>query len=122
MDMSELTSSVFRRGRLTWNLAARAAALWLITAGALPAAHAAKAEIADIDEDLRASIQKEKVKQHKARADQRSKNSGGNSGQNSECGHVDIGNTDNSKGSSAVSQREKTVVITGPVINATNCK
>ena len=86
-----------------------------------PFTHAANADPMDIDPNLQAKIAREKLKQ--TRGSGGSKMENGMSNQNSGCGQVDIGNSDpNPKGSRAMSQREKTVIVTGPVINATKCR
>jgi hypothetical protein len=79
----------------------------------------ASAEAVDMDEKDRALVAKEGLKQK--RDSQGGK--GGKKGSNSQCGQVDIGNDSSSKkGSAAIADRQKTVIITGNVINTANCK
>jgi hypothetical protein len=91
-----------------------------------PLTHAASADPMDIDPNLQAKIAREKLKQTRGAGGSNMENgmsNMGNSNKNSGCGQVDIGNSDSSqKGSRAMSQREKTVIVTGPVINATKCR
>lgn len=80
--------------------------------------YCANSDILDVDPGLQAKIAREKLKQTRA-------SSGGDAGgaSNNGCGQIDIGNDDSSKrGSNQVSQRDKTVIVTGPVINATKCQ
>lgn len=83
---------------------------------------AASAEILDIDDDLRAEMQKEKLKQSRAAQ----ANDGGNGGDQNGCGQVDIGNSGNAAGGNSAIQKinpkDQTVIVTGPVINMANCK
>lgn len=92
-----------------------AAALAMVTVPALQApVYAANADPLDIDPDLAAKVAREKLKQRQGK-DAAGKKKG-------DCGKIDIGNTDNSKSASQrVAPKEKTVIITGPVINATKC-
>lgn len=79
----------------------------------------ARAEALDIDDKDRALVSKESLKQ------KRDSNAAGKSGKgsNSQCGQVDIGNDSaNKKGSQQVVERQKTVIVTGNVINTANCK
>lgn len=78
-------------------------------------AYGASADPVDIDPDLAAKVAREKLKQRQAQQ------SGDAKKTKSECGKVDIGNTDNSKSADKVNSKEKTVIITGPVINAAKC-
>ena len=80
--------------------------------------HAATAGVIDIDDELRATISKEKTKQR--RNEHTAGGQGG--GQQGGCGQIDIGNEQEKKGSKQIASREKTVIVTGPVINATKCK
>jgi len=82
----------------------------------------------DLDPGLAAKLAKEKVKQRGPRrrsADYGSRNSGGNAGSDN-CGQVDIGNS-NSSGQRQTAaerfrERNRTVIVTGPVINAARCR
>jgi hypothetical protein len=79
--------------------------------------HAATAGVIDIDDELRATISKEKTKQRR-----NEHTAGGQGGKQGGCGQIDIGNEEEKKGSKQIASREKTVIVTGPVINATKCK
>jgi hypothetical protein len=79
--------------------------------------HAATAGVIDIDDELRATISKEKTKQRR-----NEQTAGGQGGKQGGCGQIDIGNEEEKKGSKQIASREKTVIVTGPVINATKCK
>jgi uncharacterized protein YpmS len=86
--------------------------------------HAAEAEPDDIDDNLRAKIQKEKVKTSR---DRKTGNEMENSGMedisasNSNC-DINIGNqTAPQKGSNQIAARDQTVIVTGPVVNTGNC-
>jgi hypothetical protein len=81
--------------------------------------HAATAGVIDIDDELRATIAKEKTKQ---RRNEHTAGGQGGGGQQGGCGQIDIGNEQEKKGSKQVASREKTVIVTGPVINATKCR
>ncbi|MFK7967464.1 MAG: hypothetical protein AB8C46_26170 [Burkholderiaceae bacterium] len=84
----------------------------------------------DLDPGLAAKLAKEKVKQRGPRrrsAHYGSRNSGSNAGGGSDgCGQVDIGNS-NSSGQRQTAaerfrERNRTVIVTGPVINAARCR
>ena len=81
----------------------------------------------DLDPGLAAKLAKEKVKQRGPRrrsADYGSRNSGGNAGSDN-CGSVDIGNSNNNRRMTAAErfrERNRTVIVTGPVINAARCR
>jgi len=87
--------------------------------------HAASADAPDIDDDLRAKIQKEKVKTNKDKHG--AGDEMGNSGMedmnasNSNC-DINIGNQNSSqKGTNGIASRDQTVIVTGPVVNTGNC-
>lgn len=84
-------------------------------------ANAASAEPSGLDPELAAKVARERLKQSQ-RGAQSGNGKGG--GGDSSCGQVDIGN-DNPNDRSAASrlnQRSKTVIVTGPVINAARCR
>jgi hypothetical protein len=77
---------------------------------------AARADVVDMDEKDRALVAKETLKQNRQQKS-------GKNGSNAGCGQVDIGNDSSSKkGSSQIADRQKTVIVTGNVINTANCK
>ncbi len=81
-----------------------------------------RADTVDLEDSERALVAKEGLRQRRdAKSDQR-KMGGSKSGSSSDCGKVDIGNDDNSKGSSRIAERQKTVIVTGNVINTANCR
>ena len=76
----------------------------------------ARADAVDMDDKDRALVAKETIKQNKNK-------SSGKAGSNANCGSVDIGNdSSNKKGSSQIADRQKTVIVTGNIINTANCK
>ncbi len=76
----------------------------------------ARSEAVDMDDKDRALVAKETIKQNKNKAS-------GKAGSNANCGSVDIGNdSSNKKGSSQIADRQKTVIVTGNIINTANCK
>ena len=76
----------------------------------------ARADALDLDDKDRALVAKETVKGNKNKQS-------GKSGSNANCGQVDIGNdSSNKKGSAQIAERQKTVIVTGNVINTANCK
>lgn len=83
-------------------------------------AWAASAESLDLDPNLAAKVGKEKLKA----SNQALRNpSPGGAGDSSNCGQVDIGNDSGPKSASQrLNPRDKTIVITGPVINAARCR
>ncbi|MFN9773390.1 MAG: hypothetical protein ACK54X_12330 [Burkholderiales bacterium] len=97
------------------------AALAVATLGAVAGtALAATAEPSGLDPELAAKVARERAKQNRRGAEL------GDAGGNDKggCGQVDIGN-DNSKDRSAASrviERNRTVIVTGPVINAARCR
>ncbi|HYD97517.1 MAG TPA: hypothetical protein VEC01_19505 [Noviherbaspirillum sp.] len=81
---------------------------------------AASADIIDMEPDLAAKVNREKLKQKRQ---QNEMNAGNKVRDKESCGKIDIGNNDAPKrGAAAIAQRETTVVVTGNVINATNCR
>lgn len=84
---------------------------------------AADAEIFDIEPNLRARIARERANQ---RRDERRSFGAVNEagGGAADCGSVNIGNADQNDNSarSRLSQRQQTVIVTGPVINTARCR
>ena len=107
-----------RSGNRRWMVAA------IVAVGVLGsgAAQAASAESIDLDPSLSAKVGKERLKASNQAL--RSPSAGGpGGGDSSNCGQVDIGNTNGPKtGSQRLNQKEQTIVITGPVINAARCR
>lgn len=98
----------------------------ILTAAVLLAAyipaHAATTEPMDLDPDMQAKVAREKAKARYERGN-KSGDTKMKRGNDSECGNISIGNSDDEqKGSRKIAPREKNVIITGPVINAGNCK
>lgn len=94
-----------------------------LVAATLPAAaqRAARSEIMDLEDQERALVAKEGVKQR--REQQAARRQGIDFKAKADCGAVDIGNDDkNKKGSGRIAEREKTVIVTGNVINTANCR
>ena len=77
-------------------------------------AAAPRAEALELDDKERAQVAKETLKQKKSGGSSDSKDKG--------CGNVDIGNSDDKKGSSRIGEKNKTVIVTGNVYNTANCK
>lgn len=78
----------------------------------------ARSEALDMEDKDRALVAKETVKQRKQQ-----RNGSSSGGSSAGCGQVDIGNDSGSKkGSSQIAERQKTVIVTGNVINTANCK
>jgi hypothetical protein len=92
----------------------------LSLAYAVPAAAQgrASADIVEMEEKERALVAKESLKQR------RDARQGGKKGSSdSDCGSVDIGNDNSSqRGSNRIAERQKTVIVTGNVINTAKCK
>ncbi len=89
-------------------------------------ANAAQSQPYDLDPGLAAKLAKEKVKQRGPRrrsADYGSRNSGDGAGDGA-CGQVDIGNSSGGAQTAAerFRERNRTVIVTGPVINAARCR
>jgi hypothetical protein len=77
---------------------------------------AASSEASDLDAKLTAKVARQRIKQ-------RSPRQGKDRGANSECGNVEIGNNNSdSSARSRVNPRNNTVIVTGPIINAANCR
>ncbi len=93
----------------------------LLATHALPAAAQnrgtpARSDALDMEDKDRALVAKETIKQNRNK-------SSGKAGSNANCGSVDIGNDSSSKkGSSQIADRQKTVIVTGNIINTANCK
>lgn len=84
---------------------------------------AARADALEIDDKDRAVLSKETLKQKRQTAAQAAAGKSGARGGSSQCGSVDIGNSDgDKKGSSRIAEREKTVIVTGNVFNTANCR
>lgn len=81
----------------------------------------------DLDPGLAAKLAKEKVKQRGPRrrsSHYGTRNSGGGAGDGA-CGQVDIGNSNSGGRQTAAErfrERNRTVIVTGPVINAARCR
>lgn len=105
--------------RTSTRISLMAAAALLLAA--IPA-HAATTEPMDLDPDMQAKVAREKAKARYERGT-KSGDTRNKRGNDSDCGNISIGNSDeNEKGSRKISPREKNVIITGPVINAGNCR
>ena len=79
----------------------------------------------DLDPDITAKILKEKARQNKSGTP--AGNSSGGGGNSSNCGQVNIGNSNSGdkKSISGIGDmfgKTTTVVVTGPVVNTANCK
>lgn len=85
---------------------------------------AADSEPLDLDPNHQALVAREKIKQRGATRRTDARRGLQQNGQDSNCGSVDIGNTNSDSGSarSRVNPRDTTVIVTGPVINAARCK
>lgn len=90
--------------------------LWLATTAGSTLA-APRAEALDLDDKERAQLSKEIIKQKRTgNADKRAARDGS-------CGSVDIGNdSQDKKGSSRLTERQRTVIVTGNVYNTANCR
>jgi hypothetical protein len=102
-----------------------AAASVLFVAHAVPAAaqNRAKADILDMEDKDRALVAKEGLKQRREMAGIKRESQGApKSGSNPGCGAVDIGNDSSNKGSNRIAERQKTIIVTGPIINTANCR
>jgi hypothetical protein len=83
---------------------------------------AANSDPVDMEPDLAAKVSREKLKQKRLQLESNA-NPGGAAQNKANCGSIDIGNNDTPKrGAAAIAKRETTVVVTGNVINATNCR
>jgi hypothetical protein len=86
---------------------------------------AAESDPLDLDPNHQALVAREKIKQRGATRRTDARLGQQRNGQDSNCGSVDIGNSNNSDSRSArsrVNPRDTTVIVTGPVINAARCK
>lgn len=101
-----------------WLAVALAAALLSVA----EASRAARADMLEIDDKDRAVLSKETLKQKRQTAANAASGRPGR-GDASQCGKVDIGNSDSDKkGSSRIAEREKTVIVAGNVFNTANCR
>jgi hypothetical protein len=94
------------------------AAILAASAVPAPAQNRARSEVLDLEEKDRALVAKEGVKQRREQGNMSRKSGKGDPN----CGSVDIGNDNDKKGSSRIAERQKTVIVTGPVINTANCR
>lgn len=93
-----------------------AVAVSLGLAGVTTNSFAASSEITDLNSKLSAKVAKERIKQ-------RSPRRGKERGSNENCGNVDIGNNNSDNSArSRINPRDNTVIVTGPIINAANCR
>lgn len=99
-----------------------AAAVLAITAVPAEAQNRARADVVDLEDKDRALVAKEGLKQRRDQSNMARKGGGKDAKSGSNCGSVDIGNDDDKKGSSRIAERQKTVIVTGPVINTANCR
>jgi hypothetical protein len=98
------------------------AALWL-GLGAPARTLAASAEPVDIDDSLRAKMQmeKEKTKLEAMRLNAPGSDAPADTSVGGNNCDINIGNTQPKNGMQAISGRDTTVVVTGPVINVGQC-
>jgi hypothetical protein len=84
----------------------------------------ARSDSLDMEDKDRALVSKESVKamRDKRNNERANRASGKSSGKDDDCGSVDIGNDDNKKGSSRIAERQKTIIVTGNIINNANCR
>ncbi|MCE2916907.1 MAG: hypothetical protein ACOVOT_12055 [Rubrivivax sp.] len=83
----------------------------------------ARSDALDMEDKDRALVSKESVKAMRdKRNNERNNRRSGSSGKDDDCGSVDIGNDDNKKGSSRIAERQKTIIVTGNIINNANCR
>ena len=113
------------RSQMLWSLVATGIAVSFIYA---TPATAAQSQPYDLGPGLSAKLAKEKLKQRGPRrrsSDYGTRNSGDGAGDGA-CGQVDIGNSNSSGQRQSAAQRfrerNKTVIVTGPVINAARCR
>ena len=112
------------REREPW-LTRLAAVALLVAIGAVPnIVSAAESDPLDLDPNLQALVAREKIKQRGATRRTDARQGQQKTGQDSNCGSVDIGNNTNESRSARnrVNPRDSTVIVTGPVINAARCK
>jgi hypothetical protein len=76
---------------------------------------APRADALELEDKERASVAKETVKN-------KQKGGGTANSKDAGCGNVDIGNSNDQKGSSRIAEKNKTVIVTGSVYNTANCK
>ena len=96
------------------SLAKAVLALCLVPICGLAAA-APRAEVLDLEDKERAQLAKEVIKHKRTGASAAPKDKS--------CGSVDIGNDDkDKKGSSRITERQRTVIVTGNVYNTANCR
>lgn len=81
-----------------------------------------RADTIDLEDSERALVAKEGLRQRRDQKNDQRKMGGNKSGSSSDCGKVDIGNDDDKKGSSRIAERQKTVIVTGNIINTANCR
>ncbi|MEZ5739507.1 MAG: hypothetical protein R3E68_08660 [Burkholderiaceae bacterium] len=99
------------------------ALLVAITVPAVPSANAASSEILDLDPRDQALLAKEKVKQRGPNRLNRSFTNFNEANHSNNCGNVDIGNQQQQNSArNQLNPRQSTVIVTGPVINAANCR
>jgi len=114
--MQHIFSQRRRRGRQTRRLMALLLAFGIVCAGV---AQAADAEPEDVDDLTRAMIQKQKLKEARLWRNAMSGNYVNGTGT---CGQIDIGNTRTQPGVRKPGNGQTTIIVTGPVINATQCR
>lgn len=111
-------------GTINTNSMLRAAMLSaMLACGGLaaPAVLAASADPVDYDVELQAKVANAKLKQARIGGNQIGTRRPGT--RDESCGTIDIGNTDSSRSAvGRVAPRDKTVIVTGPVINAARCR
>jgi hypothetical protein len=89
------------------------------------AAYAARAEVLEAPEELRTKLQMEKLK--RGQSSPRSKEANDSSKSDSEltssprCGEINIGNNESSKGTSAITRRDTTIIIDGNFVVDIKC-
>lgn len=81
-------------------------------------AFAARSEPWDIDDNLRAQVIREEIRQKREMAGSYGRNTAQDS---AACGNVDIGNDDSSRRSGQL-DRNRPIIIAGNVINAAHCR
>jgi len=114
-----------RRGRTVRSWRVRLALTLTIAAIGIPSiSRAAESDPLDLDPNHQALVARERIKQRGATRRTDARQGLQQNGQDSNCGSVDIGNSNNDSRSarSRVNPRDTTVVVTGPVINAARCK
>lgn len=98
----------------------RALSVLVLALGALgsSAALAARSEPWEIDDNLRAQVVREELRQKRETAGSRDTRTGR---ADSACGNVDIGNDESSRRAGQL-DRNRPIIITGDVINAAQCR